>query len=80
MITIDNLTKEQVKLLDIMWSYDDVEAYEKWKSSQTIDRQKLITTLEQLVLLADIDRNLEGKDSYPNAESVLSKFFKKENE
>jgi hypothetical protein len=74
MITINGLSKGQVKLLDIMWSINDPEVYEEWKSSLNLELQDMIDVLEQMVILATLDEDAEAMQEYPEAQEVLSKF------
>jgi hypothetical protein len=74
MITINGLSKGQVKLLDIMWSINDLEVYEEWKSSLNLELQDMIDVLEQMVILATLDEDAEAMQEYPEAQEVLSKF------
>jgi hypothetical protein len=74
MITINGLSKGQVKLLDIMWSINDLEVYEEWKSSLNLELQDMIDVLEQMVILATLDEDAEAMQEYPEAQEALSKF------
>ena len=74
MITINGLSKGQVKLLDIMWSINDPEVYEEWKSALNLELQDMIDVLEQMVILATLDEDAEAMQEYPEAQEVLSKF------
>lgn len=55
MITIDGLTKQQVNLLDTMWSIDSAVDYEEWKSGLSEQTMNTVDTLEQMVMLAELD-------------------------
>jgi hypothetical protein len=74
MITINGLSKGQVKLLDIMWSINDTEVYEEWKSALNLELQDMVDVLEQMVILATLDEDAEAMQEYPEAQEVLSKF------
>jgi hypothetical protein len=74
MITINGLSKGQVKLLDIMWSINDPEVYEEWKSALNLELQDMVDVLEQMVILATLDEDAEAMQEYPEAQEVLSKF------
>ena len=54
-VTITGLTKRQVWLLDKMWSIDSASDYEQWKSDLDEQTSNTVDTLEQLVLLAELD-------------------------
>ena len=55
MITINGLTKRQVFLLDKMWSIDSATDYEEWKSDLDEQTMNTVDTLEQMVMLAELD-------------------------
>jgi hypothetical protein len=74
MITINGLSKGQVKLLDIMWSINDLEVYEEWKCALNLELQDMVDVLEQMVILATLDEDAETMQEYPEAQEVLSKF------
>lgn len=70
MISIDGLTKHQVQLLDKMWSIDGIEEYDCWYSALDEDTMNMVDTLEQMVILAELD-NVEDV-SY--AENLLRRY------
>jgi hypothetical protein len=55
MITITGLTKREVQLLDKMWSIMDIQEYDEWKNGLPLGTMNLVDTLEQLVMLAQLD-------------------------
>jgi hypothetical protein len=71
MITIDGLTKRQVKLLDTMWSIDGYDEYMEWKCTQNADE---IEILEELLLLADIDDMVQ--EDVSDATLLLDKYMR----
>lgn len=74
MITIDGLTKQQVKLLDIMWELNCASAYENWKSGLSESTMNTVDTLEQLVYLATIDAETENLQEFNEARGIINKF------
>ena len=73
MITINGLSKRQVFLLDKMWSIDSASDYEEWKSDLDEQTMNTVDTLEQMVMLAELD---DIQDDECNvARSVLSRIF-----
>ena len=54
-ITISGLTKRQVKLLDKMWAIDSYQEYMDWKESMTEKQVQEVDTLEEMVMLAELD-------------------------
>lgn len=71
MITIDGLTKKEVKLLDIMWSIQDEQVYDEWKSALSEQLQDLVDVLEELVLYETLEEELQD---FSEAQKVLKKF------
>lgn len=74
MITINGLTKAQVKLLDTMWELSDINEYENWKSSLSEKTMDTVDTLEQMVYLATIDKETEELQEFTAAQEILNKF------
>jgi len=70
MISIDGLTRHQVQLLDTMWALDSIEDYDQWYSGLDEDTMNMVDTLEQMVILAELD-NVEDV-SY--AQSLLERY------
>ena len=74
MITIDGLTKAQCDLLDTMWNIDSVEDYEEWKSGLDENTMNMVDTLEQMVVLAELDEILD--EECEPAKKVLDEIMK----
>jgi hypothetical protein len=70
MITIDGLTKGQVKLLDTMWDIDGYQEYMEWKDQLSTSTRREVETLEQMITLAEIDE----VEDVELAKKVLAKF------
>ena len=78
-LTIDGLTMEQVKLLDRMWQFGDLEDLEAWAASLEPDLQREVQSLVKMVMLAHFDQvlsNIEASidDPYAEANAYLKKF------
>ena len=78
-LTIDGLTMEQVKLLDRMWQFEDIEDLEAWAASLEPDLQREVQSLVKMVMLAHFDQvlsNIESSidDPYAEANAYLKKF------
>jgi hypothetical protein len=71
MITIDNLTEYQVEMLDHMWSLDSMEEYEEWYNLLDDEDQQLADSLQQMIILAEMDNLLEDCE---DAKQLLKKF------
>jgi hypothetical protein len=68
-ITITGLTKRQVKLLDKMWAIDSYQEYMDWKESMTQKQVQEVDTLEEMVMLAELDE----VDDLTEANNILTK-------
>lgn len=71
MIQIENLTPEQVEMLDTMWSLDTFEDYTTYLDSLDPRDRKMAESLSQMVILAEMD-NMLGQCS--EAKEALKKF------
>jgi hypothetical protein len=71
MIHLDNLTPEQVEMLDIMWSLETYDEFQDYLNSLSTSDRKQAETLAKLIILAEMD-NLVGDCA--EAKEVLAKF------
>lgn len=71
MIQIENLTPEQVEMLDIMWSLDSYDEYQDYLDSLSTSDRKMAESLAEMVILAEMD-NLIGQ--CVEAKDYLKKF------
>lgn len=69
-ITIEGLSKAQVKMLDIMWSIDSYNDYIDFKSGLSEDALAMVDLLESMLFLADLDII----EDVTQAKQVLAKF------
>lgn len=60
MITINGLTKSQVRMLDKMWAIDGYEEYQEWKDTLCYSQKQQCALLEDMILLAEIDELIES--------------------
>jgi hypothetical protein len=61
MIQIENLTQDQVDMLDIMWTLDTIEDYFEWYNTLNVSEQKQADTLQRMLVISEID-NLITED------------------
>jgi hypothetical protein len=73
-IQIRGLTKEQVEMLDFMWTLESLEEFEEWKATLDRREQLLADTLQRMVLMASLDEHLEGVTKFPEAKQLLQQF------
>lgn len=74
-IHIDNLTEEQVEMLDIMWSFEMLEELEEWQSTLSVRRRRMSNQLMSLVLIESLDEALAEQNEFPEVKALLSKFL-----
>ena len=73
-IRIDNLTEEQVEMLDIMWSFEMLDELEEWQSTLNVRRRRMSEQLMSLVLIESLDEALAEQKEFPEVKALLSKF------
>jgi len=71
MIHLDNLTPEQVDLLEVMWSLDSYEDFQNFLLSLNEEDRKMADSLAKLIILAEMD-DLVGE--CVEAKEVLKRF------
>lgn len=72
MITLENLTPEQVEMLDILWSMTELSEVEEWQETLTEEERVMSEVLIRLVILESMDRVITS--DLTDAEEVLKKF------
>lgn len=76
MITIDGLTVQQVDMLNHMWSIDSYADLLEWQQSLSYEDRQTSEILVDLVTLAEIDELLLAKETYIDADKLISKVKK----
>ena len=71
MITLNNLTQEQVEMLDTMWELDSYEDYDNCFESLSKKDRRMAETLRNMVLAEEMEKML---GDCADAKNVLSKF------
>ena len=71
MITLNNLTQEQVEMLDTMWELDSYEDYDNWFESLNKKDRRMAETLQTMVIAEEMEKML---GDCADAKNVLSKF------
>lgn len=71
MIQLENLTPEQVEMLDIMWSLESYDEFQDYLNSLSKSDRQMAETLAKLVILSEMD-NLVGECT--EAKEVLKRF------
>jgi len=74
-IQIENLTAEQVEMLDAMWSFDSAEEYLDWYHLLDAEDQDMADVLQRMIILETMDEMLEEvSDGYADVRNYLKKF------
>lgn len=71
MIHLDNLTPEQVEMLEIMWSLESYDEFQSYLNSLNKSDRQTAESLAKLIILAEMD-NLVGECL--EAKEVLKRF------
>lgn len=77
-INIENLTDEQIEMLDIIWSLKTMDAVQDWFSELSEDDRQMAITLITLlkVELIDIENQFTTQASLMPIKQYLKKFKK----
>jgi len=76
-MTIDGLTKEQVEMLDKLWSLDTMEEVRQFRSTLPRFRQQQIDTLMEIILQELAEEEITKMETFPDAEKILEKISKR---
>lgn len=71
MIQLDNLTREQVEMLEVMWALDTYEEYSEWLETLSAEDRRMADTLTKMIILEEMDALL---GECTEAKEVLGKF------
>lgn len=71
MIQIQNLTPEQVEMLDTMWELESYEDYCNYLDTLSLEDRRMAESLSQMVILAEMDEMI---GQCVEAKEVLQKF------
>ena len=71
---INNLTAEQVEMLDFMWNeLDSEEDFCNWYDQLDSDQQRMADILQRLVIMESIDEDMAQMTFYPDANKIIQK-------
>lgn len=54
-IRIDNLTKEQIEMLDMMWNIGDPEEFNEWYDNLSYEEAQMANSLKLLLFMAILE-------------------------
>lgn len=75
-IKIENLTPEQVEMLDAMWACESSEEYLDWYNLLDAEDQDMADVLQRLIILETMEEMLdEVSNGYMDVRSYLKKFM-----
>ena len=75
-LRIDNLSPEQIELLDQMWAIDTTSGLQDFIAQQTPETKKEIDLLIELVNLSYTGSIVDEMEVYPHAEEMLRNILK----
>ena len=71
---INNLTQEQVEMLDFMWNeLDTEEDFLNWYDCLDSNQQAMADNLQRLVIIESIDEEMAKMTRFPDAEKIIQK-------
>lgn len=73
-IKIENLTIEQVEMLNTMWSIQSYEDYQNWIDSISCEEAEMANELQRLLIVAVADNMIEDENDTTEAREYLKKF------
>ena len=73
-LTIDGLTKKQVKMLDEMWSIDTEYEFLDWYDNLSTTDQHECDMLQRLILIEAFDAAMVQENDFTEANEALAKF------
>jgi hypothetical protein len=73
-IEINGLTRTDCLLLDMIWSFAELEELEAWQATLRPAIQRRVDDLIKMVLLAHLDQEMESVKRFPEANDYLRKF------
>jgi hypothetical protein len=76
-IQINNLTPQQVEMLDIIWACEHYEEVQEWQNSLSTEDRKMSESLFQMILLELVDENVNTliKENLAEARKCLKKYM-----
>jgi hypothetical protein len=74
--TFEGLSPRQFELLEIMWSMEELEELESWKSRLSPRDQRAVDHLIRMVLLETFDAEFAKETEHPEAHAVIQRIMK----
>lgn len=71
---INNLTQEQVEMLDFMWNeLDSEDEFLAWYECLDSEQQRMADNLQRLIIMESIDEDMLKLQDYPDARRVIQR-------
>lgn len=80
MISIDGLNEKQIKMLDMIWSFQSLDELYGWQSTLPFREQIECEALIELIMLAMLDETVENDKEFPQTQSLLREIFQNNSE
>jgi hypothetical protein len=74
MINLNNLTKAQISMLDLMWGLDTIEDFEEWRATLSAGSRAMCDTLV-LAIGMELAEEMGATDDLTEANEILRKFL-----
>ena len=74
-MVIRGVNRKQKKLLDIIWSFQELEDLDGWIQGLNKKKRREATTLKQLVILATIDERVEKMTEFPDILDIVNQIY-----
>ncbi|WP_273499587.1 hypothetical protein [Lentibacter algarum] len=68
---LDNLTKEQADICDVIWNIPDKEQFRLVSRTWSPSKKNMAQTLMIVMIQEELEEELEAMDSYPLVEDLL---------
>lgn len=75
MMVIRGVNRKQKKLLDIIWSFQELEDLDGWIRGLNKKKRREAVTLKQLVILATIDERVEKMTEFPDIIDIVNQIY-----
>lgn len=73
-MVIHGVNKKQKKLLDTIWSFQELEDLDGWISGLNKKKQREAKLMKQLIILATIDERVMKMTEFPEVMNLVKSF------
>ena len=68
---LDNLTKEQMDMCDVIWNISDKHEFRRVSHAWSPSKMNMALTLIQIMVQEELEQEIQAMDSYPLAEEMI---------